>query len=60
MLNDSEIMNPATRARYTIDLPYFFGFELVSAKRGVVSLAIVASPVAVMAMVVQHSRGKRR
>jgi hypothetical protein len=55
MLKDSEIMNPATSARYTIDVPYFFGFEVLLDIRGVVSLGWVVSLLEVMAKVVQHS-----
>jgi hypothetical protein len=58
MLKDSEIMNPATSARYTIDLPYFFGFEVLLNIRGVVSLGWVVSLLEVIAKVVQHSEMK--
>jgi hypothetical protein len=58
MLKDSEIMNPATSARYTIDLPYFFGFEVLLNIRGVVSLGWVVSLLEVIAKVVQYSEMK--
>lgn len=49
MLNDSEIMNPQMSARYTIDLPYFFGFEVPPDIRGVVSPGSAVSLLAVIA-----------
>jgi hypothetical protein len=57
--NDSETINPQSKARYTIDFPHFFGSDDSLEIRGVVSPTLVALlRWMAMAKMVQHSGTK--